>query len=136
MSTETEVARQEGQDGTLAATQRRALQSESLLRPAVDILETEEGITLLADMPGVSKDRLNVRVDGNQLVLEGAIGIAPQEQMTALYADVRARMYRKSFVLSNELDTGKIAAHLKDGVLTVQIPKRAEHRPRRIEVKT
>jgi HSP20 family molecular chaperone IbpA len=76
-----------------------------------------------------------VRVDGNQLVLEGAIGIAPQEQMTAMYADVRAQTYRTNLVLSNELATDEIDAKLKDGVLTVRIPKRAEHRPRRIEVK-
>jgi HSP20 family molecular chaperone IbpA len=55
-------------------------------------------------------------------------------QMEALYADIRSTLYRCSFVLSNELDTGRIAANLKDGVLAVTIPKRAELRPRRIEV--
>ena len=93
-----------------------------------------EGITLRADMPGVSKDGLNLRVEGNSLLLEGTIGLAPQEKMTALYADVRSTIYRRQFVLSGELETGKIEANLQNGVLTIQIPKRAELRPRRIEV--
>jgi HSP20 family molecular chaperone IbpA len=132
--TQTEVARQNGTDGAKSLAQRSS-QAEVFLRPAMDIFETDDGITVRADLPGVSKDRLNVRVDGNQLVLEGAIGIAPQEQMTAMYADVRAQTYRTNLVLSNELATDEIDAKLKDGVLTVRIPKRAEHRPRRIEVK-
>jgi HSP20 family molecular chaperone IbpA len=106
----------------------------SVLRPAVDIFEDENGITLKADMPGVSKERLDVRVEGNSLWLEGTIGIQPQEQMSPLHADVRSTAYRRDFVLGNELETGKIEANLRDGVLTVRIPKRAELRPRRIQI--
>ena len=116
------------------SAERGTAGAEAALRPAVDIYETAEGITLRADMPGVSKDRLNLRVDGTSLLVEGTIGISPQERMAALYADVRSTLYRHAFVLSNELETGKIDANLKDGVLTVRIPKRAELRPRRIEV--
>jgi len=106
----------------------------SAIRPAVDIFENDEGITLQADMPGVSKERLDVRVEGNNLLVEGTIGIEPQGSMSALYADVRSTVYRRSFVLGQELETGKIQANLRDGVLTLRIPKRAELRPRRIEV--
>ena len=55
--------------------------------------------------------------------------------IVALYADVRSTHYRRSFVLSDELETDKTEASIRDGVLTVRIPKRAEMRPRRIEVK-
>jgi HSP20 family protein len=85
--------------------------------------------------PGVAKDRLNLRVEGNSLLIEGIIGLAPQDQMTALHADVRSTVYRRSFALNNELETQKIEAALKDGQLTVHIPKRAELRPRRIEIR-
>jgi HSP20 family molecular chaperone IbpA len=134
---QTEVATT-GSNGHKADGQRdgRTAGNEPALRPAVDIFETEEGITLRADMPGVSKDRLNVRIDGTNLLVEGSIGIAPQDQMQALYADVRSAVYRRNFLLSNEFEAGKIDANLKDGVLTVRIPKRAELRPRRIEVRT
>jgi HSP20 family protein len=135
MSNQTDVART-GANGEVGPEQKdRAVGSEPALRPAVDIFETDEGITLQADMPGVSKDRLNVRVEGANLLVEGKIGITPHEQMQALYADVRSATYRRSFLLSNELEAGKIDANLKDGVLTVRIPKRAELRPRRIEVR-
>jgi HSP20 family molecular chaperone IbpA len=134
MASETEVTQPEG-NGNGSPQQRRGQRSETALRPPVDIYETGEGITLQADMPGVAKDRLNVRVDGNTLLLEGNIRFELADQMEALYADVRSTVYRRSFVLSNELETDKIDANLKDGVLTVRIPKRPELRPRRIEVK-
>jgi HSP20 family molecular chaperone IbpA len=136
MSNNTEVSQNTGKTTPTPDSQRRNAGIESVLRPPVDIYETSEGITLQADMPGVSKEQLNLRVEGNTLLVEGTIAIAPQEQMTALYAEVRSTLYRRSFVLSNELETGKIEANLQDGQLTVRIPKRAELRPRRIEVQT
>jgi HSP20 family protein len=136
MNDQTDVARRESNGDVSTETNGRAANAESTLRPAVDIFETEEGITVQADMPGVSKDRLNLRMDGTNLLIEGRIGIAPQDQMQPLYADVRSAVYRRSFLLSNELEANKIDANLKDGVLTVRIPKRAELRPRRIEVRT
>jgi HSP20 family protein len=137
MNNQTDVART-GSNGNDVSAQKneRAASAESAMRPAVDIFETEDGITVQADMPGVSKDRLNLRVEGTNLLIEGRIGISPQEQMQPLYADVRSAVYRRNFLLSNEFEAGKIDANLKDGVLTVRIPKRAELRPRRIEVRT
>jgi HSP20 family molecular chaperone IbpA len=136
MNPENEVSRAQADDGQGREPQNRASESGGVLRPPVDIFENAEGITLRADMPGVSKDRLNLRLDGPNLLVEGTIEIAPQGQMQALYADVRSAVYRRSFMLSNELEPDKIDANLKDGVLTVRIPKRAELRPRRIEVRT
>jgi HSP20 family protein len=106
-----------------------------VLRPPVNIFEDPHGITLEADMPGVSKDRLNVQVDKDTLVVEGDAKIDMPAGMEALYADVRVTHYRRSFTLSGELEPDKIEASLKDGVLTVRIPKRAELRPRKIEVR-
>lgn len=106
------------------------------LRPPVDIFEDDEGLTLLTDLPGVSRDRLNVRVDRDTLVIEGEIAVDLPEVLEALYADVRSTHYERRFALSDELETEKIEATLKDGVLSVRLPKRAELKPRRIEVKT
>lgn len=106
------------------------------LYPPVDIYEDAEGIHLQADMPGVSKDRLTVQVDRDTLLIEGDAKIDMPEGMNALYADVRSTRYRRSFTLSSELQTDAIEANLKDGVLTVRIPKREEAKPRRIEVRT
>jgi HSP20 family molecular chaperone IbpA len=108
---------------------------EVVLRPPVDIYEDADGITLMADMPGVSRDRLTIEVDKDMLLVEGDARIDMPEGMEALYADVRSTRYRRSFALSGELETGQIDASLKDGVLSVRIPKRAEVRPRKIEVR-
>jgi HSP20 family molecular chaperone IbpA len=110
-------------------------EAESVLRPAVDISEKAEGITLQADMPGVSRERLNIEVDRDTLTIEGVAHLEMPEGMEALYADVRSTRYRRSFALSGELDTDAIQASLRDGVLSVHIPKRAEVRPRKIEVR-
>ena len=110
--------------------------SAASIRPSVDIFETADGITLQADMPGVSKDGLNLRVEGTNLLVEGTIGIVPGQNMAALHADVRSTLYRRSFVLGAELEAEKIDANLKDGILTIRIPKRPELRPRRIEVRS
>jgi HSP20 family molecular chaperone IbpA len=114
------------------ATQAR--EQELTLAPAVDVFEDVNGITVQAEMPGVAKDRLNVQADRNSLLIEGDAVIDMPAGMEALYADVHATKYRRSFVLSGELETERIEANLKDGVLTVRIPKRAEFRPRKIEV--
>jgi HSP20 family molecular chaperone IbpA len=127
-----EVARRQSEG---AVAQARGPTAESAIRAPADVYEDQEGITLEADMPGVSRERLNVRVDGENLLLEGSVQFELPEQAEASYADVRSRVYRRSFVLSRELDTAQIQATLKDGVLTVRIPTRAELRPRKIEVK-
>jgi HSP20 family protein len=137
MATNTEVTRR----GSTAAAQagngltsRGARPAEAPIRPPVDVWEDGDGITLCADMPGVSKDHLNLRVDGNNLIIEGQLGLELSEHAEALYADLRSSLYRRSFALSGELETDRIEANLKDGVLTVRIPKRAELRPKKIEV--
>jgi len=108
--------------------------SDYALAPDVDIYEDAEGISLRADMPGVSRDRLDIQVNKDALTIEGEAKIDMPEGMEALYADVQSTRYRRSFALSGELDTEKIEARLKDGVLNLHIPKRAEAKPRKIEV--
>ena len=106
-----------------------------VILPPADVFEDAQGITLQLDMPGVARDRLNLQANQNALIIEGNALIDMPQGMTALHADVRSTTYRRSFVLSDELETDKTEASLKDGVLTVRIPKRAELRPRRIEVR-
>jgi HSP20 family molecular chaperone IbpA len=84
----------------------------------------------------VSRDRLTVQVDRDTLLIEGEAKIQVPEGMNALYADVRSTRYRRSFTLSSELKSEAIEANLKDGVLSVRIPKREEAKPRKIEVRT
>ena len=108
---------------------------EYTLVPPADIFEDADGISVVLDMPGVAKDRLNVKSDQNGLVVDGDAQISMPEGMSSAYADVRSTHYRRSFSLTGELDTERTEASLKDGVLTIRIPKRAELKPRRIEVR-
>ena len=125
---------------TDVTTSERAQMQESrddaqTMRPPVNVFEGAEGITLEADMPGVSKDRLQLRVDKESLLIVGDVHVAMPEGMEALYADVGATRFSRSFALSRELDTEKIDASIKDGVLSLRIPKRSEVKPRKIEVR-
>ncbi|MGR9105803.1 MAG: Hsp20/alpha crystallin family protein [Gammaproteobacteria bacterium] len=104
------------------------------IRPPVDIFEDPAGITVQADMPGVSKERLSVHIDRDQLSIEGTAEIPMPEGMQSVYADVRATRYQRGFSLSSELDGEKAEATLKDGILTLKIPKREAYQPRKIEV--
>ena len=108
---------------------------QQALTPAVDIFESDMGITLLADMPGVSKERLTVRVEGDNLTIEGRALIDVPENIELLHSEVRSPYFRRSFTLSRELDPAKIEATLRNGVLQMHIPKSEAARPRRIEVK-
>ena len=103
--------------------------------PAVDIFEDAGGITLLADMPGVSRESLEVHLDGDELAVEGRVELQLQEDMRSVWAEVQAPRFRRVFTLSRELDAGRIEANLKDGVLQLRIPKQAQAQARRIEVR-
>jgi HSP20 family molecular chaperone IbpA len=102
--------------------------------PAVDVFEDGSGITLLADMPGVPKDQLELKVEGDSLLIEGCVQSRAPDRLEAIYAEVRVPRYRRSFALSRELDTTRIEANLKDGVLRLRIPKQAHAQPRRVPV--
>ncbi len=110
--------------------------SQRAVLPAVDVFENESGITLLADMPGVGKDQLELRVEGDSLSIEGSMRPMGAQGLDAVHAEVRVPRFRRSFTLSRELDAQHIEANLKDGVLTLRIPKQAHAKPRRIEVTT
>lgn len=103
--------------------------------PRVDVLEDDAGITLLADLPGVPKESLELKVEGDTLLVEGVVTTPMPPQLQSIYAEVRVPRYRRTFTLSRELDSAHIEANLKDGVLNLRIPKQEHARPRRIEVR-
>ena len=104
------------------------------VQPLVDVFEDESSITLLADMPGVPKDRLELKIESDSLLIEGSAEPVIPDGLEPIWAEVRVPRYRRSFTLSRELDTTRVEANLKDGVLTLRIPKHAHAQPRRIEV--
>ena len=107
---------------------------EPALLPPVDVIEDANGITLYADMPGVPKERLVLRVEDDTLNIEGEVVLPQPEGLTASHAEVQVPRYRRSFTLSKELDAEKVAAEFSNGVLRVRIPKAEHAQPRRIAV--
>jgi HSP20 family protein len=118
----------------LTQTKDRAPSEEPALLPPVDVIEDATGITLYADLPGVPKDRLNVRVEGETLLLDAEIVLVLPQDMQASHAEVQRTRYRRAFTLSRELDPAKVSAELNQGVLRLRIPKAEHAQPRRIEV--
>lgn len=128
---------EERRDAARPAEQRQQparRQDTPTLVPRVDVVEDETGITLLADLPGVGREALEIHVEGDSLTIEATVSAATPEAMQATYAEVRAARYRRSFTLSRELDSGRIEAQMKDGVLRLRIPKQERAQPRRISV--
>lgn len=104
------------------------------LLPPVDVIEDRSGITLYADMPGVSRERLNAHVEGDVLVVEGEMGLEMPKDMEATHIEVNLPRYRRVFTLSKDLDPNRMQAELKHGVLKLRIHKAEHAKPRRIEV--
>lgn len=123
-------------DNQQPAQQAKPAADLPALVPLVDVTEDDNGITLVADVPGASRDTLALDVNGDTLTIEAPISLGEAKDIQAVYAEVRAGRYRRSFTLSRELDSGHIDASLRDGVLTLRIPKSEKARPRRIEVST
>ena len=121
------------QTAVTRATQA-AVETPALL-PPVDVIEDDAGITLYADLPGVPREKLNLQVDGNTLIIEGEMALEMPKVMEATHVEVGLPRYRRVFTLSKELDTGKLSAEIKQGVLKLHIHKAEYAKPRRIEVR-
>ena len=128
-------------DTTAVTRNERASRTEAAARngaaliPPVDVIEDATGITLRADLPGVTKDKLTLHVEADTLTIEGEVGFLLPEGMEASYAEVGLPRYRRVFTLSKELDTGRVSAELKHGVLNLRIPKAEHAQPRRIDIR-
>lgn len=120
--------------GRAPARQGGDADAQRALTPRVDVSEDDTGITLLADLPGVPREQLELRVEADTLHIEGSVDAAAPENLEAVHAEVRLPCYRRAFTLSRELDASRIEAQLKDGVLRLRIPKQAHAQPRRIEI--
>ncbi|TFW09835.1 Hsp20/alpha crystallin family protein [Oxalobacteraceae bacterium OM1] len=109
-------------------------EASAALRPPVDVIEDGNGITLLADMPGVTKDKLTLSLDADNLTIEGEVDMGTPPEMESRYAEIKVPRYRRTFTLSRELDPEKAQAQLNNGVLRLHIPKAAHLQPRKIQI--
>ena len=135
MNDTTAVTRNEEASRTATTRTDATQRNDAALMPPVDVIEDSTGITLRADLPGVPKDKLKLQVEAGTLTIEGEVSIPMPESMEATYAEVGVPRFRRVFTLSKELDTGKVSAEFKHGVLRLRIPKAEHAQPRRIDIK-
>jgi HSP20 family protein len=128
----TKMAPQDKQELTGAESTRPG----AVFTPAVDILESDAAITVLADMPGVQPDGLSIDLHENVLSIEGRVGEPSRRNEQMILQEYRSGSYRREFRLTNLIDQNKIDAALHDGVLRLTLPKAEAAKPRKIQVRT
>ncbi len=122
-----EITKKENQE--TAVTRR---EQEQVYVPATDVRETPEAIIMQFDMPGVSKDNVDIRLDRNLLAVTGKV--ERQEQGNIVYQEYRIGDYYREFTLSEDLDKENITAEMQAGVLTLTIGKTEKAKPRKISI--
>jgi HSP20 family protein len=102
--------------------------------PTADIYETNDALNVVLEMPGVEKSSVEVRVEDGVLKIDGRLDFSKYQGLQPLYTEYNVGHYSRSFRLSSKIDQNKIGAELKDGVLSLVLPKVEEAKPRRIQV--
>ena len=108
-------------------------EGEKFITPAASVSETADGYTLELEMPGVSKDGLEISVENNELSIVGRRS-NPTIEGTLVHRESRPHNYRRSFEIDPSIDSGKIVARMTQGVVTLTLPKAEEVKPRKITV--
>jgi HSP20 family protein len=103
--------------------------------PTTDIFENEDALTMILEMPGVDRNNIDVSVENGVLTVEGRINFSKYEGLQPVYGEYNIGPYRRTFRISSRIDQDKIRADMRDGVITLVLPKVEEAKPRRIEVK-
>jgi HSP20 family protein len=102
--------------------------------PAVDIWESDEELVLLADVPGVSNDDVEIDLHDDVLTIDARVSPNDYEGLRPLYSEYNVGNYHRRFNLGETIDQSKISAALEEGVLKVTLPKREKAKPRKIKV--
>ena len=102
--------------------------------PATDIFETDQALTMMIEMPGVSKETIEVKVEDDILTIDGRIDFSKYDGLQALYTEYNVGNYSRTFQLSNAIEQSAIRAELTDGVMKLTLPKAERAKPRRINV--
>ena len=102
--------------------------------PTADIYETPDALTVILEMPGVEKSNVDVRVKDDVLSVEGRLDLSKYQGLQPIYTEYNVGHYARNFQLSSKIDQNKIAAEMKDGVLSLLLPKAEEAKPRTIRV--
>jgi len=113
---------------------KNASRDRGFVTPQVNIIESNEEYLLEAEMPGVTKEGLEVLLEANELSIIGRRQYDEPQNANLVYRESTPRDYRRTFVLDPAIDTSKIVAQMEQGVLKLHLPKAEKVKPRKIEV--
>jgi HSP20 family protein len=114
-------------------TREETRSSDKYLKPAVNIIETESGLILTADIPGAAKETLDINVEKGILTINAPISRSMPGN--PVYTEFELAPYYRQFSIPESLDHEKASADLNNGILTLKIPKAAAAKPRKIEIR-
>ena len=135
MNDSTELTTREPHTDLASRAGAQAAKQPVHIAPAVDVFEDSHGITLFADLPGVPREKLDVRVQDGSLSVEAEAVISTPPDLRLQHGEVRHPHFWRTFTLSPDFDVSRIDAQLNDGALKLTIPRRDAAKPRRIEVR-
>ena len=107
--------------------------SERFIKPSVNIIETENGLTLTADIPGAAKETVDINVDKDVLTINAPASRTMPGQ--SLYTEFELAPYYRQFTIPEELDLNKVRAEFECGIVTLHLPKKEAAKPHKIEIK-
>ncbi len=127
--------------GEIEVREKEAVKQEGTraglsFRPDVDIVESAEEYLVCADLPGVDEGGVSVELHEDELSIDARLSVEPESAWRPLHREYRLGGYQRRFRLSDRIDAERISAEMRDGVLTLHLPKAARHRPRQIEVRS
>ena len=102
--------------------------------PVTDIFETPEALTVVLEMPGVDRNSIEADVEDDVVTIKGRIDFSKYDGMQPVYTEYNVGHYARSFQISNKIDQSKISAQMKEGVVTIVLPKAEQAKPRKIQV--
>ena len=109
----------------------------TIFTPPIDISEDDNGINLAVDMPGTDREQVDVTVDNNTLVIEGRpVAVEAPDGYELVSREYEVGRYRREFTLSNDVDSDKIKARSRNGVLYVTIPRKEVQKARKIRIQS
>jgi len=123
------------QDDILPNEKTERIRDRRVFAPRADIYETKDGLTLVMDVPGADKESVEITLEKNVLTINAFPAGVKVENHTLAYGEYVECDYQRSFALSEEIDRSRIEASVKNGVLTLTMPKAAEVKPKKIAVK-
>lgn len=123
----------ERKDERNVQTREETRSGEKFIKPAVNIIETEEGLTLTADVPAASRDALEVNVEKGILTISAPVSRTMPG--TPIYTEFELASYYRQFSIPESLDHEKAKAELNNGILTLRVPRSEPAKPRKIEIK-